>query len=252
MVLFNYLFALCISLNQFPGPLIKSLHTTQYQSVTQKILLPDISLPDSGVGSPALSIACRLPLQSTAMLVMTNETRDTVGLFTIVVVDSAAPKGIRYMFNKSDWIIWKVFPSTYVGKGMRRVSLELVITSQSGSIWSGEFGTFRGKRPETILKSFSAPDPASLKMGNLTFNYRIDAEADVNIEVVPLNTQVSRSIFGDTKKDLPAGLRQYSWNLRDNSGKQVPPGEYYIRFRCKARNTLQEVNDICLPFKIVA
>ncbi|WP_315823879.1 hypothetical protein [Paraflavitalea speifideaquila] len=50
---------------------------------------------------------------------------------------------------------------------------------------------------------------------------------------------------------MAAGTRIYEWMFQRNNGKKIRPGDYYVRFRCTARNKNEQVNDVCLPFKVV-
>lgn len=61
-----------------------------------------------------------------------------------------------------------------------------------------------------------------------TIAYRIDAPSEVEVVVYSIQAYVVQTIF---KGNQTSGLHSFTWNLRNDKGKLMPPGDYIIEAR---------------------
>jgi hypothetical protein len=138
------------------------------------------------------------------------------------------------------------------------VSVELTIEhADLESLWGTEFNIERENivRGQTHVRGSSTfvKNPISLSQDTSgQFTYQLDADADVDIEIVPLNNQRALPVYRDQQRNIRAGTKTYVWTLRDTAGRALPPGAYVARFRCKSRNAALPVNDVCILLKVTA
>ncbi|MFT3705204.1 MAG: hypothetical protein QM802_22750 [Agriterribacter sp.] len=223
---------------------------------TRIIILPEVDLTNAVNSKDSIYIACRIPIPATAALFVRNDSlhQSIVAAEALTISAKKSISKVPFHFDTSQWIFWKINSIDYIKKwgiAPRQASIELRISSDSGDIWGGEFGTFRARDLTRVFRSTTNPAPASLKKGSMQFDYRVDADADIKIEILPLDIEEAQAFFTDKKTDIQSGQRSYKWNFLMNDGKKILPGAYYARFRCIARNSLEPVNDVCIPFNAV-
>jgi flagellar hook assembly protein FlgD len=61
---------------------------------------------------------------------------------------------------------------------------------------------------------------------------------DVSLHVFDVNGRLVRNLLPTAP---PAGLQQVVWDGRDGSGRQAPPGVYFVRYRDQEANKAKKI-----------
>ena len=79
--------------------------------------------------------------------------------------------------------------------------------------------------PKAITLDQNYPNPFNL---NTVISYRLSMAHEVTVSIFNLNGQLVQTLFSGKQN---AGMHQVVWNGRDESGRWVPAGVYFVRLR---------------------
>jgi len=203
---------------------------------------------------PYEDILCHLPVEAYATAIVTDaETGKELmrrGGAAQKVTGEHEDYDLGAATRSGGWVYWSLDRNTVWPKSITTISVRLEIIYNDGPLWGTEFDVQRGRTNGVPATSAFIRNPISISKDKTgVFHYRLDGDADVDIEIVRMTDQHTL-VFKDHKADLQAGVKTYPWDLRGQDGEIVPPGEYVARFRSAARNREIPVGDVCLLIRI--
>jgi hypothetical protein len=115
-----------------------------------------------------------------------------------------------------------------------------------GGFWTGGAGgvvsvegdslPFVSAAPPSVLRVYpAAPNPA---FRGTQLRLDVPATSDASVEIYDLNGALVRDLVD---RALPAGHNTVIWDGRDDAGKRVSAGLYFVRIRVGAHSSTQKV-----------
>jgi WD40 repeat protein len=140
------------------------------------------------------------------------------------VGSSAVTSGSSSRFHCVDW----------TGDG----DFDIVISGDQGYVvlyenaYTGieEFGQHESGRILSI-----SPNPVA---GQATFEYSLDQAADVNIKVYSIDGRYKASVIDG---HVEQGISRFAWNVRDDIGRKLPAGIYFVVLQTDSEQTTQRM-----------
>ena len=219
------------------------------------IVLPSVRILDPS--DPSEDIYCWIPVKAYANIIIRDQ---ATGRLITSKGGAVLPPPSRDWTNLGaattvgNWLRWSLNRNRDNNAPAERmpdsISITLSIKYAEGDLSGTEFGITRRHDWSTPMpRSAFVPEPVShARHGRGVFRYRLDADADVDIKIVPEHE--ARVVWSDQKTDLVAGIKEYPWNLRQSDGTPAVPGTYVARFRARARNTALPVSDVCILLRV--